>query len=928
MQDSKTNGTSATISVEREEVTRSQESVEMHSHGSMDHDRSGCRSPDAESPLGTRDPEAEKRARALSAPRSFDPLPELPKLELAGEPIAEGDERRERNAGGDEDDDDDDPYDVVPENNPDRMSNHSHSGSEGDSKSPERHPNESPLPVPYGKVSRHAQPGERVAMDESDSYAEVRDVLRSRPQPNRDRSHTSPIHAESTPTSLRDRRVNTESATHMPLPRIPGGARDLTVKSESSPYNRIRGEGATKENGARKEQTASSTRKRDQLYESVDEVGEKDLYESVPDDLSKMDSPGHMSASSLSPIKNLEAVGNPPPPPSSPLPSSKTSEIKKRALEKTLSASNEEGKRRFSFFGRKKTASVSNAKNKKGEVESPVQASPSSPLQKSPPLPNIPAPPLPNDDEEEDTYDKVTPGLAPSDNVFQQGFDHASKSMSLPMAFRTGARSNLPLPRVPEDSGSATVIHKRVLEEGVPDEYDRVHLPPAEIIPDEPNYDTVDLERGQIHYPQLEIDPPYDRVDKEELMQLLAERERAATAFDPPYDKVDQDKLKELREQEKLKTSETALEGNSLSLGYSVVRGVTPEGERGKVEVPGSLPEHDEEGYAVVPAEFRMRKRAMSANQDTRKGKGAGDLLSPDSVADSYKLVEQDEEGTPSHSPRSMTFSSPTRKHPQSPKSSEDQYASVNLHSKREDRQRQELEESLRLQEALRAYTDEPTRSVSPIPPPLPPAPNPEDLMDVEERPPIPAQMEGINELVAEGEGSRAPPDSSDPPYAKVRSKVDNPYAVVNQPYTEIDVSDLMTRIRGGESKKEAAAKPSVEDDVMDDEAGYDVIGKVGVKSLTVSSNREKTYDTIADIRGAAAEPGAQESPNWNGAAGATADQPYDTIADLKNEIESKKKYQQDLPMLETASETNIYDCLLPESPAKSPTDQPPRSMV
>lgn len=422
MQDPKTNGTSAsvTIAVEAGEAPKHQESVEVQSHGSSDRDQRDRRSPSAENPPEL-SAEAENRARALSAPRSFDPLPELPKLELAEDVIPERDEGGKRNSA-DGDDDDDDPYDVVPENNPDRMSNHSHSGSEGDSRSPEaRQRDNSSMPVPYGKVSRHAKPGEHVAVDENDSYAEVRDVIRRTPQVPRERALTSPVHLDSPNVLPRDRRVHTESAAHMPLPRIPPSKSQPCVNDDddddddSVAYDSIRGEGVSKGgNGAARKgrQSASATAtKRDQVYESVDEMGEKDLYESVPDDLTKLDSPLHLSvidASSFSPAKNLEGSAAPPLlPPSSPIPSS---EVKKRSVEKTLSSStSEEGKRRFSFF-RKKTASVSAVKSKKGEsADSPALGSASSPLHKSPPLPNIPVPAPPIDDDEEDTYDKVSP---------------------------------------------------------------------------------------------------------------------------------------------------------------------------------------------------------------------------------------------------------------------------------------------------------------------------------------------------------------------------------------------------------------------------------------------------------------------------------------------------------------------------------------
>ena len=931
LQDPKTNGKSVVVSVSIDisDEFKSQQSVDGCSHGSSDHDPFSRRSPDVP-PVG-RDPEAEKRARALSAPRSFDPLPELPKLELAKEPILERPNRENSPARGEDDSgsDDDDPYDIVHEYNADRMSNHSHSSEEGGG-SPERLGDKSPMPVPYGKVSRHAQPGEKVTVDENESnYSEVRDVIRRGPQMTRDRSHTSPVHVEA-PETLRDRRVHTESATHMPLPGIPLGKGQPAVKIE----------GATTP-------TTVAAKTQDKLYESVDEVVEKDLYESVPDDLTKADSCGHMSeASSLSPSKNPEGGANLQCAPASPL------EVKKRSLEKTWS-SGEEGKRRFSFFNRKKTSSVSATKAKKGEMEASNLVTSSSPQHKSPPLPNIPAPPLPttnNEAEEEDNYDRVTPVLPPGDVLSHAFDDPASKSKSLPMGYRMGARSNLPLPKLPEDSGSATVKHKRVLEEGVPDEYDTVHHSPLDM-PEEPNYDTVHPEKLKSGYPDIVADPPYDKVDKDELLRIqqlqLEEMEKAGSGYDPPYDRVDQDKLNELRKQEALKKKEeeeaaAAESRGALSPGYSVVRGATPEGERSQEVEPGPKPEHDEEGYAVVPKEFRMRKRAMSATKDIKKvkEKSSDALLSPDSTMAGYKVIEYDEEaaGGSSLGARSQSFSSPTRKSAQTDDSVDDQYASVDLQAKR--RKEQELAEVRKEQEALKIDTEDRTpRSVSPVPPPLPPALNPEDLVGVaEEQPPVPPHMEGIDDdEEREDEEARPPSETSDPPYARVRTKVDNPYAVVNPPYTEIDVSNLLPLSQQPRAGAAAASKPDELAAMDDDLVGYDIIGAAGTKARTLSPTTstfvEKPYDTISDtdrerLR-AQHLPPASNSNTTEASVVEPPEQPYDTIADYKEQILNQETQQQELPSLKTASESNIYDSLLPQSPPKTPTDQqPPRSMV
>lgn len=900
----------------------------------MDHDQS-LKSADHVSMSSLKDQAAaERRSRGLSAARSFDPLPEVPKLELAAEiPKAEGKEEK------DGDDDNDDPYDVVPGEIPDRMGDNSDSEEESDSnRSPEKAVADSAQPISYGKISRHVQPGE-MKTDESDSYAEVRDVVRRGPLMNRDRSHTAPVHPDEVASSVRDKRANTESATHMPLPRIPGDACQMIAESDHMTYDSIPED--MEKSSRDVKQLLPQEKRRERLYESMDEVEEKDLYESVPDNLARVDSPGPLSTPTLSPTKVLDGgIATAPVPPASPIPTNKgSSDMKKRNLEKSLSASNpDEGKRRFSFF-RKKTASVSSAKSKKGDLESPTAPSPSSPLQKSPPLPNIPVPPPPNEiNDEEDNYDKVTPGLPPIDNIFQQALVD-DKTRSLPMAFRVGARSNLPLPRLPEDTGSGTVVHKRVLEGGEgPDEYDMVHRSPTHI-PDEPNYDTV--HPGMIFSPpDIAVDPPYDKVDKVEFMVLrekeIAARERMAAEFDPPYDRVDKNELQELREQEKAKKESEAAAGSGS--GYTIARGVTPEGEREREdEEPGSRPEHDEEGYAVVPEEFKMRKRTMSASQGLKMQRSR---LSPDSVEVGYHLVEHhgmDYDSLRGSRSQSMSAStSPSRKLATSPKASEEQYASIDIHAKRE-RQQRELEDALREQENLRGYSEEPPRSSSPLPPPLPPPPKPEDLEDFEE-PPIPVQLAGVHQLVDGRGGMRAPQhllDSSDPPYAKIRSKVDNLYAVVSQPYTEIDVSGIQNKQTKSSGGKEAA----IAEIAMDEAAGYDVIGTLGVKAKTVSSVKKgKPYDTVADIRDVATASNLKQGlPNLEtGAIGANStkkDEPYDTVADLA----STSQYKHELPMLETVEPSNIYDCLLPENTTKETEEgkadvdspkHPPRSMV
>ena len=836
-----TNGpTSPTVSQDKE-TSGSRESVEHKSTGS------------------SRD--ATERGRSLSA-RSFDPLPEVPKLEVVG---PEGNKE--------DDDEDDDPYAVVPAEDIDRMpdsDSDEDNRNEVDAGPPKPPGSSSPFP-PYGKVSRHGKPQSepKEVEDDSDSYAEVRDVIRRGPLSLtlRERSQTQPADLPNLP-SPRDKRSLTDSgsATHMPLPDIPptGPLPVVIPEEETIMYDSI------PEQDRKPAPTAArptTIKRKERLYESVEEMEDRDLYESVPDSLSKMDqppNPGSPSTPSLPP-KLLPA--DPPMTPQSPIPSRRGSEheqqAKKKALEKTLSAStSEEGKRRFSFFGRKKAGSVSSAKPKKPidqQPESPTALTLSgSPQHKSPPLPNIPIPPRPDEEEEEeDTYDKVTPSLSSAGIVHTDAFQHddaRSKSMSLPVSYRTGGgaggggggRPNLPLPRLPEDSGSATVQHERVMEgTGGPDDYDMVHN--VERIPDEPNYDTVEVQRFHHHVPSAEDpDPPYDKIDKQELQEI---RDREM-------------------QREKLNSPSSATGSNGP-------------------EDPGLPPDHDEEGYAVVPEEIRMRKRAMSASQGARQ---LDRELSPNSMSKGYDVIRHHDDEQPYNTipeTRSHTVSSPLQS--TSGKSSrgseEDQYASVDMVAKQE-KKKKELEEALRMQEELRGDRI----GTSPVPPPLPPALNPDDLDEFKE-PPIPQHLEGMDEVV-NGELEVPPRDTTaDPPYAKVRS---NPYAEVgSRPYAEVDIDYFQNQagVRPvADSQASGTGGPSA-DEVLEDEAGYDVIGAVAKKPVQQEKKKE--------------------------------DKPYDTIQDVRVYMEGGPSHtEQETPTLETAESANIYDSLLPSPPPQDADEE------
>ena len=765
----------------------------------------------------------DSRAEQVITPHKFFPLPEVPKLELAENPKAE-----EKDVCDGEDN-----YDVV-SNNPGRIpcSYHSEDCNNGNI---EKHVDPS-QPIPYGIVSRHVQPGKQ-RKDNSASYSEA--GVGHGPLMSRFRSLTDPLHPYEIEDSLRDRRA--DSAAHMPLPRIPGGALKANVRGDNLTYDIIPEDTVVKQSKNAKHFSPSP---KEQLYESMDEIEQKGLYETVPENITRVDSPGYLSSPNLSPGRTLERN----PPPTSPIPKKV---VKKKNLEKSLSSfPADEHKRRFSLFGRKKSASVSSSKQKLG---SPTILRTVSPQHKSPPLPKIPTPIRPSESYEEDAflYDRVAPVLPVNESAFQQA---PHQPVALP---------DLPLPRRP-DTCSATVVHQRVVEVGERSgAYDMV-VPRSE---DEPNYDVVDpREIITTTTPELEIDPPYDRVDKMEMMT----RKMRAEGYDPPYDKVGQDKEAQdaaSKEEESLSPQSRA---RPLTVDYSVIRYLSQDKEMVKEDETQLQPqlEHDEEGYAVVPEAFKRRKRAMSdAKRSHKKSRGE---LSPELVATGNHLIKRTE---PEPDYDSLQESQPQSKLAAFSVNLNDQYALVNIQDKK-DRQKRELEESLRIQEQLRGETEEHPRSPSPIPPPLPPPPRPEDLEEFQEVPPIPvhALLEGRN---GELELEPSQPDSNDPPYAKVRSKVNNLYAVVSEPYTEIDIMEMQNR----PSREVASFAAGQATECEVNSAGrLDVI-----TPKMVSSAKEEVYDTITDIT---------EEAN----------------------AEAFQKEHEPILLLNAAEPNNIYDCLLPES--------------
>ena len=730
----------------------------------------------------TEDPKT--KSLTLSA-RSYDPLPEVPDEEEN----KEDDEVAE--AAYD--------YARFPEQNVDRMPGSDSEGEEdkedeSDKQQPEAAATSGVLS--YGKVSRHSNSG-RKKDTENEEYTEVRETFHNT---TRTRALTEPIDPASIGVDiLRDKRAFTESATHLPLPAIPRSQR--MAEQNSKPKIRER------------------------LYESVDEMeGNEDMYESVPDDFKKPESPNPFTPNpTSSPAKfPLTSSVSAPFPPSSPIPSRNLDvetgkSVEKKAIEKTHSTGDGE-KRRFSFFNRKKTASVSAVKQKKDRelihhTSSPVTTSTSSPPHISPPpLPNIPAPapPFNENDEEDTTYDtpqldlvkgrrisdsEVTSDTSPSKMSIQEA---KAKSSSLPMSMRTSGanafmpRPKIPLPDLPETSGgaTATVVHRRVFEDPVDgeqtDPYDMVQILP-EPINDDPSYDTVRPEEI------LEYRQPDNENDA-----------------DPGYDRVG--KLNQGDEQQQPNEGEggvtTELAGN---MKYAkVTRPASPD-DGAK---PGVPPEHDEEGYAVVPQEIKMRKRAMSASKGVQqKIQGDHPAAKKDAEQPVKKGGQRKERST---SPEVATIMAEPN----------EQYAVVDIIAKRKKKQKEKESPFVEI-DIIRQS------AASPNPPPLPPVGDLGDLTEFD-RPPVPLQSEGVHELV-DSKHLLLPVAGgvNDPPYAKVMSKTDHPY-------TELDLAP---------NKDSGPAKLVKRTDTDDGE--YDTVGDVaGKRSSEEDSNlRDKAlgYDTVSD---------------------------------------------------------------------------------
>ena len=480
---------------------------------------------------------------------------------------------------------------------------------------------------PYGKVTRH-QPSITVPPTEEvdgESYAEVREFDRvPKFRQGRFRSATEPVdpaHA----VEMRDRSQTAESATLLPLPAIP------SLKTSDEMYDSI--PDGTIVHTAALPEPVMSKRPKERLYESVDELdnledGPEDTYEVVPDEIKsslEVASDYPLSPPILSSRPTLVPPPSPRLPPTSPLPPAspvprnhhrsesekdkkeekddkhKKKKGDKKELSKTVSDSDR--KRTFSaIFGRKKPSSSTVGKAKEKEpshTHGPLPDIPTgvlaSPHQLSPPPPTLALGELVSDDGYlmYDTADVQVPPLGDSPSKVAEA---KTKSRSLPSTGRTASASvfthppNLPLPDLPDDSGSGIIVHLQ------PDLVDVDEI--------EPDYDiVVHGEREQEEEEGGEDEPKYDVVNREELLGVVAEA-------DPGYDKVGIMVGQEVEPVGVDPEDEDREEGASpRDMGYGKV--TKPAGAAEAMN--GEQPAHDELGYAVIPAEVKIRKRTMSA---------------------------------------------------------------------------------------------------------------------------------------------------------------------------------------------------------------------------------------------------------------------------------------------------------------------------
>ena len=780
--------------------------------------------------------------------------------------------------------------------------------------------------LPYGKVTRHMVP-----VSKKSGYSEV---LTSSPMlpPGRPRAVTEPIDPASHVSDchnqlgvgkgLRDERAFTESATHLPLPQIPNF--DVSEDTYDSIPEELRDSAASatgaSNGGARPVSGTGAAAKptRESVYESVEveneelkvEGEDEDMYESVPEDVKQMtqslNSPDTLSPSSPFPptprspaITHTasETLGVTLTPPASPSVKEKEEEVKKKSskdhpaketksdqkkhkhLSKAKSDTGEaRGRSLSSFFSRKKAGSVaagnnapSSPKPKRSHHEPlpkvPTTGSVSSPTHLLPPSPPpMPAPPPPDDDEEEeypsdgayDMIDIINPGGAAM--LKNSGNNTAkAKSASLPSSMRAHGASVLhamdhgPLPDLPEESAGGLVARERITEVMDP-EYDTVVLGQ---IRNDPSYDSVEASHGG--------EP--DAMPKLEPAEPLGPPAPAAAG------------------------AEAATQANRyarVSSHAPVDSAVHPP------DLTAAAPEHDELGYAVIPAHMKMRKRAQS-DATMRKGEESKkprpksaeiedpgyDRIKNSSDAKTETGEAEDTQESDSMPPMEPEYESVTEamgektNEEASADKKETPYASVDMAAKRRS-------QMLKQQSAAGSQDREP----SPNPPPLPQQGDLGDLSEFQQ-PPVPVQPQAALELI---EPSELQPTTSgvvnpysqidvlprDHPYASVKKsevkdtteaskaeekeeeeEEENPYSTVpdnvdgllpstspsDPPYAKIQKGKIMEEKEEDPGYAKARSKHLAGDGSV--EPGTDVENVNGTHNLGDDEGDEDTYDRL-----------------------------------------------------------------------------------
>ena len=665
---------------------------------------------------------------------------------------------------------------------------------------------------PYGKVTRHMVP-----VAKKSGYSEV---LTSSPMLPRGRTRAvteplDPAQADSNEREgkgLRDERAFTESAAHLPLPQIP--KLDISDGTYDSIPDGVResadGAGKRSSSGAAAKRNGSPVR--ESLYESVevDEAGvaeaDEDMYESVPEDVRPKAASMNSPSSPVPPpprspgLNRTKTEGTSSlTPPASPLTKegpddegknkgkdhvgkeSKNEQKKHKALSKAKSdaSTDQRGRSLSSLFTRKKPAhaTASNSplspKGKKqhkplpkvpttGAVPSPTHLLPPSP-------PPMPAPPPPPDEEQEEddypadsAYDMVEVINPRGAALLKDSNAAKAKSASLPSSMRTAGPSMLhhghgPLPDLPEESAGGLVARQRV-----PEDMD-------------PEYDTVVL--GQV-----QNDPSYDSVkvaqDGSNAMPKLEPAEPTGTQPPPAGGEGE--------------------EGATPANKYARVSShAAVDSTFSPPDLTAFAPEHDELGYAVIPAHLKMRKKALSdaamRKAEERKKSRPKNVEMVEDVPVSSDTPAPAAGGgndaqhapTPPMEPEYESVTDAMRNvsdaGPPSAGKKETPYASVNMAAKR----RSQL---LKQQSGSAGDDESIAREPSPNPPPLPQQGYLGDLSEFQ-RPPVPLQAQSSLEIVdpvdlkplassVSNPYSQIDVLTNDPPYASVKKKEQEQQAV------------------------------------------------------------------------------------------------------------------------------------------------------